>query len=82
MIQQEVFKGIASEVQIFKDIEQKETFLFILGALISRIISLKKASEVMDIEPEVFMKLLELMGIEFSYLLEEDVATERNWEFL
>lgn len=73
------FKGIASEIQIFKDIEQKENFLFVLGALVSRVISLKKASEIMEIEPEVLLKLLEIMGLEFSYLSPEDVSIERNW---
>lgn len=52
------FKGIASEIQIFKGIEQKENFLFVLGALVFRVISLKKASEIMEIEPEVLLKLL------------------------
>lgn len=75
----EIFKGIASEVQIFQDIEQKESFLFVLGALAARVISLQKAAEVMEVEPEVFMKLLDLIGFEFSYLSQEDVLIERNW---
>ncbi|HEY9603715.1 MAG TPA: hypothetical protein V6C85_19015 [Allocoleopsis sp.] len=75
----EVVKGIASEIQIFQDIEQKESFLFVLGALAARVISLKKAAEVMEVEPEVFVKLLDLIGFEFSYLSQEDVLIERNW---
>lgn len=76
---QEMFRSIASQVQLFKDVEQKEKFLFVLGALFSRVISLKKASEIMEIEPQVFLKILDLMGIEFSYLSPEDVALEKNW---
>lgn len=79
MTTQEIFRSIASEVQLFKDIEQKEKFLFVLGALFSRVISLKKASEIMEIEPEVFLELLDLMGLEFSYLSQQDVALEKNW---
>ncbi|GAB4199041.1 MAG: hypothetical protein Fur006_49410 [Coleofasciculaceae cyanobacterium] len=79
MMNTEIFKGIASEVQIFQDIEQKESFLFVLGALAARVISLQKAAEVMEVEPEVFMKLLDLIGFEFSYLSQEDVLIERNW---
>ena len=75
----EIFKGIASEVQIFQDIEQKESFLFVLGALAARVISLQKAAEVMEVEPEVFVKLLDLIGFEFSYLSQGDVLIERNW---
>lgn len=79
MINTEIFKTIDSEIQIFQDIEQKENFLFVLGALAARVISLNKAAEVMDIEPEVFLKLLELIGFEYSYLSQEDVLTERSW---
>ncbi len=79
MTTQEIFRSIASEVQLFKDVEQKEKFLFVLGALVSRVISLKKASEIMDIEPEFFLELLDLMGLEFSYLSQQDVALEKIW---
>jgi len=75
----ELFQGIASEIQIFQNIEQKESFLFVLGALAARVISLKKAAEVMEVEPEVFVKLLDLIGFEFSYLSQEDVLIERDW---
>jgi hypothetical protein len=75
----ELFQGIASEIQIFQNIEQKESFLFVLGALAARVISLKKAAEVMEVEPEVFLQLLGLIGFEFSYLSQEDVWVERNW---
>ncbi len=37
----ENIKEIASEIQIFQTLEQKEAFLFVLGALTPRIISLK-----------------------------------------
>lgn len=33
----------------------------------------------MQLEPAEFLKILDLMGIEFSYLSEEDVAVERSW---
>ena len=79
MNKKEVFSSIALEVQIFQNLEQKESFLFVLGALISRLISLKKAAEILEIEPELFLQLLDLMGIEFSYLETEDIAIERNW---
>ncbi len=71
-------QSIASEVQIFQSVEQKEDFLFLLGALFARVISLKKAAEVMQLEPAELLKILDLMGIEFSYLSEEDVVLERS----
>ncbi len=79
MNQQQTFKEIASEIQLFQNLEQKETFLFIIGALVSRLITLRKAAEVMEMDTEVFLKLLELTGIEFSYLSSEDIAMERDW---
>lgn len=73
-------QNIAAEVQLFNILEQKENFLIILGALTARIISLKKASEVLTLEPDTFLKILELMGIEFSYLTEDDIAAEKVWQ--
>ncbi len=79
MNHQTTFKEIASQVQLFQSIEQKETFIFVLGALTSRLISLHKAAEIMEMDTEMFLKVLELMGINFSYLTVEDIAREKNW---
>jgi predicted HTH domain antitoxin len=79
MNHQTTFQEIASQVQLFQSIEQKETFIFVLGALISRLISLHKAAEIMEMDTEVFLKILELMGIDFSYLTVEDIAIEKTW---
>jgi predicted HTH domain antitoxin len=75
----ELTKTIASELQIFQTVEQKENFIFLVGALLAKIISIQKAAEVMEIETEMFLQILDLMGIEFSYLSENDVAIEKNW---
>ena len=79
MLSRETRQEIASNVQIFPDLEQKERFLFVVGALVSRIFSLKKAAEMMELEVEVLLQLLELMGIEFSYLTDDDIALETSW---
>ncbi|MGB5636422.1 MAG: hypothetical protein WBM86_27090 [Waterburya sp.] len=79
MVSREALQEIAAGVQIFPDVEQKERFLFVVGALVSRVISLKKAAEIMELEVEVLLQLLELMGIEFSYLTDEDITLERSW---
>ncbi len=79
MSNKEIFQEIASEVQLFQSIEKKESFLFVVGALVSRLISLQKAAEIMQIEPDVFLQILDWMGIDFSYLSSEDIAIERNW---
>lgn len=79
MVSKEVLKEIAANVQIFSDVEQKERFLFVVGALVSRLISLKKAAEIMELEVEALLQILESMDIEFSYLGSEDIAIERSW---
>jgi hypothetical protein len=33
----------------------------------------------MQLEPSEFFKVLNLLGIEFSYLSEEDIDLEKNW---
>jgi predicted HTH domain antitoxin len=76
---QETLQQIAAEVQLFNTLEQKENFLFLLGALTARLISLKKAAEILNLDPEILTKILELMGIDFSYLTEADIAREKSW---
>jgi predicted HTH domain antitoxin len=76
---QDTLQQIAAEVQLFNTLEQKENFLFLLGALTARLISLKKAAEILNLDPEILTKILELMGIDFSYLTEADVAAEKSW---
>ena len=58
---------IVDEVPFFHDEKTKEKFLLVLGALSARLISLKKAAEIM-----------EMLGFEFSYLEESDIGLERN----
>ncbi len=77
---QGLLQNIAAEVQLFNTLEQKENFLIVLGALTVRLISLKKASEVLNLEPEAFLQILDLIGIEFSYLTEDDITTETTWQ--
>lgn len=79
MNNQTTFKEIASEVQLFQNIEQKEKFIFVVGALVSRLISLHKAAEIMEMETDILLNILDLMGIDFSYLTNKDIAIEKNW---
>jgi predicted HTH domain antitoxin len=72
-------QNIAAEVQLFNTLEQKENFLFILGALMIRLVSLQKASEILNLEPEAFLQILDLMRIEFSYLTQDDITIEKTW---
>ncbi|GGA22773.1 hypothetical protein [Okeania sp. KiyG1] len=73
------FKDIAASLPVFLETEQKEKILFVIGALMTRLISLKKGAEIMGIDSEELLHTLDLLGIEFSYLSLEDVEQERKW---
>lgn len=59
----------------FNEFEPTEPILVVLGALVAKLINLKKASEIMEIEPDLLLRRLELMGIHSSYL--EEIALPR-----
>lgn len=79
MTNQVLFKEIATDIQLFQDIADKERFIFVVGALAIRLISLRKAAEVMEMDTDTLLKILDLMGVEFSYLGDEDIAIESHW---
>ncbi len=72
-------QNIASTLPIFTKRELKEQFLFILGALTARLISLRKAAEMMNIDSEELLQIFDLLGIDFSDLSQEDVEQEKEW---
>jgi hypothetical protein len=72
-------QNIAVSLPVFTELEQKERFLFVLGALTARMISLRKAAEVMNLDEAELLQILDLLGIEFSYLKDEDIQREKNW---
>ncbi len=67
---------IAAALPILNEPEQKERFLFVLGALTAKIISLRKAAEVINLNEDALLQTLDLLGIDFSYLSEEDIEQE------
>ena len=73
-----MLERIAKEVPLFKDFEQKQKFLEVMGALALRLISLSKASEIMEMEKFQFLILLENYGYEFSFLDKSDIEAERE----
>lgn len=71
-------RSIATELPFFKTVDQRELLLGVLGALVLRRISLKKASEIMGMDKDTSLQLLDAMQVDFSYLEKSDVAIERN----
>ncbi len=74
-----VLREIVEEVPVFKSIEKKEKFLIVLSALSLRLISLSKATEIMNMSAQTLLEFLDALGVSFSYLEEEDVDLERTW---
>jgi predicted HTH domain antitoxin len=72
-------REIANELPFFKSVDDREKLLGVIGALVLRRISLSKASEIMGMEREPFLGLLDAMKLEYSYLEEQDVETEKKW---
>ena len=72
-------QNIAVSLPVFTEVEQKERFLFVLGALTARVISLRKAAEVMNLDEGGLLQILDLLGIEFSYLEDQDIQREKDW---
>lgn len=72
-------KDIIERVPFFKEIEKKELFLSIVGALSLRVISLRKAAELLKLDEKSLLEILESAGVSFSYLQEDDISIERTW---
>lgn len=62
-----------------KPLEERERLLGVVGFLTLRKISLAKASEITRMDRDVFLGLLDGLGVEFSFLTKEDVDMEKNW---
>jgi len=77
-MQVNVLKSIVSEVPLFTKMEDKEKLLIVVSALNFRLVSLDKASEIMEMTKTGFLELLEALGIDYSYLSENDIEMEKT----
>ncbi len=80
MVSSQMLSHISNKVPYFKNEEKKRAFLEVIGALVLRIISLRKGAEILDMEEQVLLKILDDLGYSFSYLEDEDVVREREWK--
>ena len=72
-------KPIFDSFPLFKTVEEREKFLVIISALQLRLVSLAKASEIMNMSQDRFLGMLDALNIEYSYLSDDDVDIERSW---
>ena len=78
-MQIDVLKPIVEAVPLFSNIEDKEKLLVVVSALKLRLLSLAKASEIMNMTKTGFLELLEALDIDYSYLSENDIEMEKAW---
>jgi len=74
-----VLKPIVEALPLFRNIEDKEKFLIVVSALKLRLVSLARASEVMNMTKSGFLELLQVLDIDYSYLTESDIEREKTW---
>ncbi|MBW1717866.1 MAG: hypothetical protein JRJ77_19090 [Deltaproteobacteria bacterium] len=78
-MQIDILKPIVELVPLFRNIEDKEKFLVVVSALKLRLVSLARASEIMNMTKTGFLELLEALDIDYSYLSENDIEVEKSW---
>ena len=78
-MQTDVLKPIVEAVPLFSNIEDKEKLLVVVSALKLKLLSLAKASEIMNMTKTGFLELLEALDVDYSYLTEKDIEVEKTW---
>ncbi len=78
-MQIDILKPIVEAVPLFRNIEDKEKFLIVVSGLKLRLISLAKASEIMNMTKTGFLELLEALDVDYSYLSDNDIEKEKIW---
>ncbi|MCL0088902.1 UPF0175 family protein [Dehalococcoidia bacterium] len=75
-MQIDILKPIVEAVPLFSDVQDKEKFLIVVSALKLRLVSLAKASEIMNMTRDGFLELLEALDIDYSYLSGDDAKAD------
>ena len=68
--------GVVDEFPLFREREEKERFLLVLGLLASRTVTLGKAAEVLGMSRREFSAVLRTIGFKYSYLDGEELRKE------
>jgi predicted HTH domain antitoxin len=69
---------VIEKFPLFEKYEEKEKFFTVLGLLFTRQITLAKAAELLEMTRGDFSRVLKLMGLEYSYLSEEEIELEKK----
>ncbi|WP_297470809.1 hypothetical protein [Thermococcus sp.] len=63
---------------LFKDYPEKERFLKVVGLPVSHQITFEKAAELLDMRLDELAFLLDKLGVEYSFLDEEEAMLEKE----
>ncbi len=69
--------AVIEKFPLFESYKKKEKFFTIVGLLFTRQITLARAAELLEMSRDELSKVLKLMGLEYSYLTEEEAHHER-----
>jgi len=69
---------VIEKFPLFEKYEEKEKFFMVVGMLFTRQITLAKAAELLEMRRDDFSRLLKLMGLEYSYISEEEIEQEKK----
>ncbi len=69
---------VIEKFPLFEKYEKKENFFIAVGLLFTRQITLAKAAELLEMTRDDFSTVLKLMGLEYSYLNEEEIEQEKK----
>jgi len=69
---------VIEKFPLFEKYEEKERFFMVVGMLFTRQITLAKAAGLLGMRRDDFSKLLKLMGLEYSYMSEEEIEQEKK----
>ncbi len=69
---------VIEKFPLFEKYEEKEKFFTIVGLLFTRQITLAKAAELLEMARDDFSRVLKLLGLEYSYLSEEEIEREKE----
>ena len=71
-------QDVANELPFLKSAKDKEKMLSVVGALALRRISLDKAADIMKMQRDAFLTLLDMIGVDFSYLAYDCYQRSKN----
>jgi predicted HTH domain antitoxin len=69
---------VIEKFPLFEKYEEKENFFTVLGLLFTRQITLAKAAELLEMARDDFSRVLKLMGLDYSYLNEDEIGREKE----